>query len=82
MHRRACVALARAHSELHKLVAQQRAVVLGMVAQTLARKFLELASLLSKVIDTHFAPVFRGINLITARIDGSCQFLDSLRRAS
>jgi hypothetical protein len=57
MHHRARVALARAHPELNKLVAQQRAVVLGMLAQVFLRKLLKLATLLKKVIDTHVAPV-------------------------
>jgi hypothetical protein len=82
MHQRAGVAPARAHPELHELVAQQRAVVLGMLAQALLRKLLELPSLLGEVIDTQFAPVFYSIDLITASIDGSCRFLDRLRRVS
>jgi hypothetical protein len=80
MHHRACVALARAHPELYKLVALQRAVVLGVLEQALLRKLLELASLLKKVIDTHFAAVLRGINLIAVSIDGNCKFSVHLRR--
>jgi hypothetical protein len=57
MHRRACMAFARAHPEPHKLVAQQRAVVFGVLAQALLRKLLKLANLLKKVINTHFAPL-------------------------
>lgn len=64
MHRRAGMALAGAHPELHKLPAQQRAVVFGMLAQALPCKFLKLATLLSKMINTHRAPAFRGVNLI------------------
>jgi hypothetical protein len=82
MHLRTCVALARAHPEIHKLVAQQRACVLGMLAQVLLRKLLKLAGLLKKMIDTHFDPVLRGINVIASCIDRSCQFLDRLRRRS
>jgi hypothetical protein len=82
MHQRACVALARAHAEIHKLVTQQRAGVLGMLAQVLLRKLLKLAGLLKKMVDTHFIPVCHRINLIASNIDGSCQFLDRLRRRS
>jgi hypothetical protein len=82
MHQRACVALARAHPELHELVTQQCAVVLGMLAQTRFRKLLELPLLLGKVIDTQFAPVFYGVNWITDGIDRSCRFSGRLRRAS
>jgi hypothetical protein len=64
------------------LVAQQRAVVLGLLAQALHRKLLKLASLLKKVIDTHFAAVVGAIKFIAVSIDGSCQLLDRLRRAS
>jgi hypothetical protein len=53
------VALARAYPKFRKLVAQQRAVVLGVLAQPRLRKLLKLSSLLSKVINTHFfTPVF------------------------
>jgi hypothetical protein len=82
MHLRTCVALARAHAEICKLVAQQRAGILGMLAQVLLRKLLKLAGLLKKMINTHFAPVLRDINWIASKIDGSCQFLDRLRRRS
>jgi hypothetical protein len=82
MHHRACVALAWAHSELHELVAQQRAVVLGMLAKTLLRKLLELAGLLGEVIDIQIPPVFCGINLLTVSIDGSYQYLERPRRVS
>jgi uncharacterized protein (DUF697 family) len=81
MHHRARVALAWAHPELHKLVAQQRAGVLGMLAQALLRKLLKLATLVGKVIDTHFAPVFGGINLIAASMLAA-KLLDRLRRRS
>jgi hypothetical protein len=54
--------LARAHAEIHKLVAQQGACVLGMLAQVRLRKLLELAGLLKKMIDTHLDPVLCGIN--------------------
>jgi hypothetical protein len=64
MHQPACVTLARAHSEPYKLEAQQRAVVLSMLAQALHRKLLQHASLLSKVIDAHFETVSVGIELI------------------
>jgi hypothetical protein len=53
MHERACVALARAHPEPRKLVAQQRAVVLGMLSQAVHGKLLKLAGLLKKVIEAH-----------------------------
>jgi hypothetical protein len=72
------MARARAHPEFYELVAQQRAVVLGLLAQALLRKLLELPSLLGKVIDTQFAPVFCGVKLITDGIDGSCRFLHRL----
>jgi hypothetical protein len=52
------VALARAHPEFQKLVAQQRAVVLGVLTQPRLRKLLKLSSLLSKVINTHFLPLY------------------------
>jgi hypothetical protein len=38
------------------LVAQQRAIVLGVLAQARLRKLLNLSSLQSKVINTHFYP--------------------------
>jgi hypothetical protein len=40
MDNRACVAPARAHPELHKLEVQQRAIILGVLAQALHRKLL------------------------------------------
>ena len=53
MHERAGVARARAHPEPRKLVAQQRAVVLGLLSQAVHGELLELAGLLKKVIDAH-----------------------------
>jgi hypothetical protein len=82
MRQRTCVALARADSEFYKLEAQQRAVILGLLAQARHRKLLELAVLLKKVIDAHFASVLPRINLLAGSIDGSCQFLGRLRRVS
>jgi hypothetical protein len=57
MHPGACVALARAHTELNELVAQQCALVLGVMAKPLLRKIFEPAPLVCEVVDTHFVPV-------------------------
>jgi len=46
MDHRARVAFARTHAKLHKLVAQHRTVVLGVLTQTLFRKLLEPPDLL------------------------------------
>jgi hypothetical protein len=46
MDHRARVAFAWAHAKLHKLVAQHRTVVLGVLTQTLFRKLFEPANLL------------------------------------
>jgi hypothetical protein len=80
--RRAGVALAWTHAKPRKLVAQYRTVVLGVLTQTLFRKLFELTDLLCEVMDTHIAPNFRGINLITSGIGGFCTLLGRLRRAS
>jgi hypothetical protein len=80
MHQRTGVALARAHPEPRKLVAQQRAIVLGVLSQALHGKLLKLAGLLKKVIDAHRVSAFMGHQLV--RIDGRYQLRNRLRRVS
>ena len=82
MDHRARVTLAWAHAKFHKLGAQRRTVVLGVLTQALFRKLFELANLLCEVIDAQIAPIFRDINLIASGIEGFCPLLDRLRGAS
>ena len=72
MHQRAGVALARAHPEPRKLVAQQRAIVLSVLSQALHGKLLKLAGLLKKVIDAHCVSALWGINWSASMVDANC----------
>jgi hypothetical protein len=79
MDHRARVALAWAHAKLHKLVAQRRTVVLGVLTQALFRKLFELANLLCEAIDAQIAPIFRGRNLIASGIEGEDVWQPAIR---
>lgn len=82
VYRRPGMALAWTYPELHQLLAQQRAVVFGMLAQPFLHQFLQHANLLSKVINAHLEPLVHDTPLIEVKLDASRALFDRLRPPS